>query len=244
MPDQSSGGGSARGAAVPAVEAVRADAIRLLIVAQHPLVRCALMHIADGASGVRVVGEASGGDTAVGVAAASGADVAVVDGSMAHGAGWLAARELRDRHPSLGIVILTPDGSDDALFRALESGASAFLNDSASVSEILAAIRHCAVAPQSFSAAGLADALRRRDDGAAGRGCVILSDRERQVLGLLRQGRTVPEVARELYVSLSTAKTYVARLYEKLGASNRAQALMSAVELCLFDEADHELTRR
>jgi DNA-binding NarL/FixJ family response regulator len=65
---------------------------------------------------------------------------------------------------------------------------------------------------------------------------VLLSPRESQVLALLREGRSVPEVAATLYVSLSTAKTYVARLYDKLGSSNRAQALMTAVRLGLFDD--------
>jgi DNA-binding NarL/FixJ family response regulator len=64
-----------------------------------------------------------------------------------------------------------------------------------------------------------------------------LSPRENQVLQLLRDGHSVPQVAATIFVSLSTAKTYVARLYDKLGASNRAQALMAAVELGLFDEA-------
>jgi DNA-binding NarL/FixJ family response regulator len=101
---------------------------------------------------------------------------------------------------------------------------------------VLSAIRHCAVAPSSFSATGLAQALQRRKVGASYHShSTVLSTRERQVIGLLREGRTVPQVAVELFVSLSTAKTYVARVYEKLGANNRSQALMTAVRLGLFD---------
>ena len=159
-------------------------------------------------------------------------DVVTIDCSMPDGQGWRLARELRDRYDNLGIVILTADGSDDLLFRALDTGASAYLNKAASVTEVLGAIRHAAVAAQSFSAAGLAQALRRRNETTER---LALSPRERQVLSLLREGRSVPEVASTIYVSLSTAKTYVARLYEKLGANNRAQALMTAVELGLFD---------
>jgi DNA-binding NarL/FixJ family response regulator len=244
VPGQSPGGSFFRGSAGAPVARGPVTAIRLLIVAEHPLVRCALSHIAGEAPDVWLVGEASSGDTAVLKAIDSHPDVAIIDGSLARGAGWDLARDLRDRYPRLGIVMVTPDGSDDALFRALESGASAFLSDSASVPEILSAIRHCAIAPLSFSAAGMAEALRRREDGTVGNGQVSLSERERQVLGLLREGRTVPQVARELYVSLSTAKTYVARLYEKLGASNRAQALMTAVERGLFDATEAELTGR
>jgi DNA-binding NarL/FixJ family response regulator len=98
----------------------------------------------------------------------------------------------------------------------------------------VSAIRHAAAASSSFSAAGLAQALRRRRETSER---TVLSTREMQALVLLRDGKSVPEVAAELYVSLSTAKTYVARLYEKLGANNRAQALMTAVKMGLFDES-------
>ena len=147
---------------------------------------------------------------------------------------WRLARELRDRWSDLGIVIMSSEGSDDLLFRALDTGASAYLNKTASVPEVLGAIRHAAVAARTFSATGLSEALRRINYVNER---IALSPRERQVLSLLRDGRSVPEVAATLYVSLSTAKTYVARLYDKLGANNRAQALMTAVELGLFELA-------
>jgi DNA-binding NarL/FixJ family response regulator len=65
---------------------------------------------------------------------------------------------------------------------------------------------------------------------------LVLSSREREVLGLLQEGRSVPTIAATLYISRSTAKTYVARLYEKLGATNRATALMAAVRLGMVDQ--------
>jgi DNA-binding NarL/FixJ family response regulator len=65
---------------------------------------------------------------------------------------------------------------------------------------------------------------------------MALSPRERQILFLLRDGLSVPEIAGQLFVSLSTAKTYVTRLYDKLNARNRAQALMTAVRLGLFED--------
>ena len=206
--------------------------IRLLIVDGHPLVRWALSHIATDVLDIQTVGEASTAADAISLALSVRPDVVTIDCSLPNGTGWQLARDLRDRYPEIGIVMLTSDGTDDLLFRALDSGASAFLCKSASVHEVLSAIRHCAVAPSSFSASGLAQALRRRNQPTVS---LVLSNRERQVLSLLRDGRTVPQVAAELYVSLSTAKTYVARLYEKLGANNRAQALMAAVRLGLID---------
>lgn len=216
----------------PSVHGDDADAIRVIIAGESPLLSWALRRVMEDTSDLRTVAEAESSQAALSQVFGLNPDVVVIDCSMADG--WRLARLLRERNDELGIVILTVAGSDDLLFRALDTGASAYLNKSASVGEVIGAIRHAAVAARSFSAAGLAQALRRRSEAAER---LALSPRERQVLGLLRDGRSVPEVAATIYVSLSTAKTYVARLYEKLGASNRAQALMTAVELGLFDSA-------
>lgn len=122
-------------------------------------------------------------------------------------------------------MVLTAQGEDDVLFRAMETGVSAFVGKAAPMEEILCAIRHAAVAASSFTAAGLALAMARRQSTAAR---LALSPRERELM-LLRDGVSIPAIARTLYVSPSTAKTYVSRLYEKLGASSRAQALMAAL---------------
>lgn len=113
------------------------------------------------------------------------------------------------------------------LFRALDTGASAFVAKTAPIAEILGAIRHAAVAASSFTASGLAVALSRRQ---VAQGRFALSPRESEVLMLLRDGLSTPAIARRIYVSPSTAKTYITRLYDKLGATNRAQALMIAVQ--------------
>jgi DNA-binding NarL/FixJ family response regulator len=161
-------------------------------------------------------------------------DVVVIDCSLPEDTGWALARSIKERYSDTGIVIMSVSESDDHLLRALDIGASAFLSKTASVQDIMAAIRHAAVSASSFSAAGLAQALRRRSERSSVR--PMLSDREYEVLRLLRDGYSVPEVAKTLYVSLSTAKTYVARVYQKLGANNRAQALMRAIERGVFDE--------
>jgi DNA-binding NarL/FixJ family response regulator len=206
------------------------SSVRVVIAGEHPLLCWALRRMMEDTPDLSTVAEATTASAALNQAFSLKPDVIVVDCSLPDG--WKLARDLRDRYGDLGIVILTAAGSDDLLFRALDTGASAYLNKSASVDEVLGAIRHAAVAARSFSAVGLAQALRRRSETTER---IALSPRERQVLALLREGRSVPEVASIIFVSLSTAKTYVARLYEKLGASNRAQALMTAVELGLFE---------
>lgn len=207
-------------------------AIRLVVVDSRPLVRWALSHIAESEPGFHLVGEADDATEGLNQVFALAPGVITVECSMPDAAGWQLVRDMRAANPSLGIVVLCSETSDDLIFRALDSGASAFLAKSASVHEVVGAIRHSAVAASSFTAAGLAQAMRRRNQ-ASDR--FALSKRERQVLALLREGNSVPEVAATLFVSLSTAKTYVARLYEKLGANNRAQALMTAVEMGILE---------
>lgn len=213
----------------------RVASIGVLIIDGHPVTRWGLGRLADEQADMNTVGEAGNAAEALALAASRQPDVVTIGTSLPDRDGLELARELRDRYPDLGIVILTSRGEDDVLFRALDTGASAFVSKLAGAAEILGAIRHSAVAASSFSAAGLAQALRRRGAVSAR---PLLSAREHQVLELLRDGRSVPEVAIELFVSLSTAKTYVTRLYDKLEAGNRAQALMTAVRLGLLDQAD------
>jgi DNA-binding NarL/FixJ family response regulator len=202
------------------------DMIRVVVVDGHTLTRYGLAGLVAQQADIEIVGETALAAEAPRVIAGGRPDVVTVDVTLPDGDGLRLARELRDRHPDLGIVLLTSNGEDDVLFRALETGVSAFVAKTAPAAEVLAAIRHAAVAAGSFTAAGLALAMSRRGS-AANR--LALSPREQEVLTLLGEGLSVPAIARTMYLSQSTAKTYVARLYDKLGASNRAQALMTAL---------------
>jgi DNA-binding NarL/FixJ family response regulator len=206
------------------------EPVRVLIVDAHPVTRCGLVRLTDEQPDMHTVGETGSVAQALQMTAALTPAVITIDTSLPDGNGLDLARELRDRYEGVGIVILTSHGEDDVLFRALDSGASAFVSKFAVVTEVLGAIRHASVAATSFSATGLAQALRRRHETHQR---LALSTREMQVLQLLLAGHSVPEIAAKLYLSVSTAKTYVARLYDKLGANNRAQALMAAVRLGL-----------
>ncbi|MCX2952160.1 response regulator transcription factor [Lentzea sp. NEAU-D7] len=204
-------------------------AVKVVVVDGHALTRFGLKMLAAENPDLEVVDEASTGAEARAIIAAASPDVVTVAVALPDGNGLRLARELRDRYPALGIVVLTSHGEDDVLFRALETGASAFVGKSAPVEEILCAIRHASVAASSFTATGLANAMARRHAAH-----LTLSPREREVLHLLGEGVSIPAIARTLFVSPSTAKTYVSRLYEKLGVSNRAQALMAALRIGLI----------
>ncbi len=131
--------------------------IRLAIVDGHTLTRYGLRQLMAQHPDIEIVAEcASAADTARALAAAR-PDVVTVDVVLPDGDGMQLARELRDRHADLGIVILTSQGQDDVLLRALETGVSAFVAKTAPVQEVLVAIRHAAVAASSFTASAQAD---------------------------------------------------------------------------------------
>jgi DNA-binding NarL/FixJ family response regulator len=209
------------------------DSIGVAVIDGHTLTRYGLVNLVGSAEDIRMVGECGSAAEAAALVAATEPDVVVLDVALPDGDGMRVARELRDRYPDLGIVLLTSTTEDDVLFRALETGVSAFVLKTAPNTEVLAAIRHAAIAAASFTSTGLAIALGRRATQPAG---LVLSPREREVLFLLADGLSVPAIARSMFVSPSTAKTYVARLYEKLGACNRAQAIMSGLRLGLIEQ--------
>jgi DNA-binding NarL/FixJ family response regulator len=217
------------------------DSIAVVVINGHTLTRYGLVRLVSADAQITIVGECGLASEAPALVASTRPSVVVLDVALPDADGLRLARELRDRHPGLGIVILTAQAEDDVLFRALETGVSAFVGKTAPNTEVLGAIRHAAVAAASFTATGLVHALARRTQVAAGplvsdsavKG-LALSPREREVLSLLVAGHSVPAIAGTMFVSLSTAKTYVSRLYDKLGATNRANAIMTALRLGLI----------
>ena len=158
----------------------------------------------------------------------------MTDVRLPDGTGLDLVRALRQTDDEVGIVVLTMYAGDEQLFEALEAGASAFVAKDAPSDDVVAAARHATVSPRSFTAANLADAMRRRMSPSGPQ----LSPRESEVLRLLAEGLGVAAIARQLFVSESTAKTHISKIYEKLGAANRAQAIMNAIRAGLL--SDHQ----
>lgn len=207
--------------------------VRLLVIDGHTLCRLGMAMIVADQRDLELVGEAGTVEQGQDVVAKLRPDVVVVDATLPDGDGLDLVRRVRADRPDIGLVVTGAAGSDALMFRAMEAKASAYVAKSAPAPEFLAAIRSAAVAPANFTTAGMADALGRRR-----RGELLLSPRELQVLALLADGLSVAAIARGMHLSHSTAKTYTSRLYEKLGAGNRAQALMSAVRLGLIQQDD------
>ena len=199
--------------------------LSVLLVDDHELIRQGLVRAFERTADFSVAGEAGSVSDGVTLAGQLHPDVVVTDVRLPDGTGLDLVRELRSHQPDLGIVVLTMYAGDEQLFGALEAGASAFVSKDSPSDDVVAAARHASVSPRSFAAADLADAMRRRLSPSGPQ----LSPRESEVLGLLADGLGVAAIARQLFVSESTAKTHISKIYEKLGAANRAQAISIAM---------------
>ena len=201
------------------------DATTVLLVDDHELIRHGLTRAFERQHDFRVVGQAGSISEALTMAEELAPNVVVTDVRLPDGTGLDIVRALRRSDPTVGLVVLTMYAGDDQLFAALEAGASAFVSKDAPADDVVAAARHSRVSPHSFAASNLGEAMRRRLQPSGPQ----LTTREREVLALLAEGLGVAAIARSIYVSESTAKTHISKIYDKLGAANRAQAIMIAV---------------
>jgi len=208
--------------------------ITILIVDDHDLIRQGLRRAFERTGDFEVVGEAGNIADATKLLSSLLPNVVVFDVRLPDGSGIDAAQRARVSYPEMGIVILTMYAGDQQLFDALEAGASAFVPKNAPAEDVVAAARHAASSPHAFTATDLANAMKRKLSPSGPK----LSPREREVLQLLADGLGVAQISRQLYISESTTKTHISKLYEKLGAGNRAQALMSALRLGLLKQSE------
>jgi DNA-binding NarL/FixJ family response regulator len=198
---------------------------RVLLIDDHDLIRQGLARAFEGQDDFNVCGQAASVAEGLRQFATLSPDVVITDVRLPDGLGFDLVKEIRKQGHDTGVVVLTMYAGDEQLFAALEAGASAFVAKDAPADEVVAAARHALVSPRSFTAADLAGAMRRKMTPAGPQ----LTARESEVLSLLARGFSVSAIARSIFVSDSTAKTHISKIYEKLGASNRADAIMKAV---------------
>lgn len=198
----------------------------------HGVVRGSLRQVIDAEPDLEVIAEADSVASGLRAVAMHDPDVVLCDVTMGDGSGIDLVRQCRRESSSRGLVVLTMHGDDDVLFAALDAGASSLVLKSAHLDEVLGAVRRAAVSPGIFSAAGMAEAMRRRSANPR----PVLTPRETEVLTLLKDGMSVQQVSRRLFLSESTVKTHVAKVYDKLGATNRTQAIMTALRMRLLDQ--------
>jgi two-component system, NarL family, response regulator LiaR len=212
-----------------------AEAIRVLIVDDQPVVRQGLRAFLELQEGLEIVGEAADGEEAIEAAPRLRPDVILMDLVMPRLDGVAAMRLLRQRVPSARVLVLTSFLDDDKLLPALRSGAAGYLLKNAQPQELVRAVRAAHAGKALLDpvvAARLVDTLAATgDEDPLDR----LTPREREVLVLLGHGYANKRIAGELSVSEKTVKTHVGHVLAKLGVSDRTQAAIVAVRAGLVE---------
>jgi DNA-binding NarL/FixJ family response regulator len=211
--------------------------IRVVVADDQVLVRAGFRLLVESAADLEVVGEAADGTEALELARRERPDVVLMDIRMPHMDGLEATRHITADETLAGVrvLMLTTFDLDEYVYQALRVGASGFLLKDTPPAELLAAIRVVA-AGDALLAPGItrrliAEFARRPDPTRAAPAALdALTEREREVLGLIAHGLSNAELAQRLVVSAATAKTYVSRLLAKLGARDRAQLVAIAYE--------------
>ena len=202
----------------------------VLVVDDHALVREGLSTVLGLEPDLTVVGTAVDVRSALAAHEELRPDVVVADLQLPDGTGLDIVRALRAQRPEIGLVVITMHAGDEQIFAAMQAGASGFVGKDAPSTEVVEAARHAALSPGSFVCAGLVHAVVRRHDSRQ----LALTEREHDVLVLLAEGLGSATIAERLFVSESTAKSDITRIYHKLGAANRAQALVTAMRVGLL----------
>ncbi len=200
--------------------------IRLVIVDDHPVVRAGLVGMLSDEPGFEVVGEASDGDQAARIAAATSPDVVLMDLRMP-GLDGVAATARITAEGDAKVLILTTYESDDQILAAIEAGASGYLLKAAPQAEIVAGIRSVAAGQTALSPQVAVRLVERMRAPAP---VSVLTTRETEVLRLVAAGHSNKQIATALGIGESTVKTHLLKVFEKLGVADRTRAVTLAME--------------
>ena len=203
-----------------------AESTRVLIVDDHSVVRSGLASILEPEPDIQIIGEAKDGIEAIDKAIELKPDIILMDIFMPRCNGLEAIIAIRELLPSVQVLILTVSDREEDLFQALRLGAQGYLLKSTDIAEVVDAVRRTAAGEAMLSghmAARLVAEFREKADEPK------LSTREMEVLQRLAQGLTNTEIAKQLFLSESTVRTYLRRLLDKLHLRNRAEATAYAV---------------
>jgi len=207
--------------------------IRVLLVDDQALVRAGFRMILDSVAGIEVVGEAGDGSEAVAAAIHLAPDVVLMDIRMPILDGIAATERIRALDQPPRVLVVTTYDLDEFVFRALRAGASGFVLKDTPPEMLVEAVGIVAAGEALCSPSvtrRLIEEFARRPGPAIAPGLGLLTPREREVLTAIGGGLNNHEIAAGLYLGEATVKTYINRLFAKLGLRDRAQAVVYAYE--------------
>ena len=208
--------------------------VTVVVADDHPLYREGVVRALSASGQVEIVAEAEDGRSALTEIQQRQPDVALLDYKLPDLDGVAITNAvIRERLPTR-VLLVSAFSDSGVVYRALETGAAGFLSKEARREEIVDAVLACArgenVVPPAVAAGLVSEIrLRRQDDTP------VLTPREQEILHLIAAGKSLPEIAQELFLGLTTVKTHVQHLYEKLGVSDRAAAVASAMRRGLIE---------
>src|SRR5438876_2367875 len=209
------------------------DPLRVLVADDHPLFRNGMRALLTSVPDMEAAGVATNGDEAIALAASLQPDVILMDLQMPGINGIEATRQILHTSPHIRVLVVTMFEDDHSVFTALRAGARGYILKDADEDEILRAIRAVGRGEAIFSPT---IAQRLIDFFSAPQPILLpqifpeLTDREREVLGLIAQGHNNNDIARRLGLSLKTVANHVSNIFSKLQVADRAQAIIRARE--------------
>jgi two-component system nitrate/nitrite response regulator NarL len=209
--------------------------VRALIVDDHPLFLEGIAMLVERLDDIDLVGRCDSGEEAIERITAEAPDMVVLDFQLGDITGLDVLNDITERGVATRVLFVSGRLQDDDAYRLVEAGAAGIIEKDATFDQIADAIervaRREAVLSPRVQAAVMAGVRDRRERGPL----VRLSDREQEILGGLARGLTAPAIGRELSLSAATVKSYLQRLYDKLGVSDRAAAVAEGMRRGLVE---------
>ncbi len=206
------------------------DAVRVMIVDDHAVVREGLRNFLGMLPAIELVAEAASGAEAIELAPKAKPQVVLMDLMMPVMDGIEATRRLHELHPDVKVIVLTSFADDDRLFPALRAGAVAYLLKDVGPKELAEAIAAAARGEVRLHPDVTRRLVSELAGGAPKRPEDELTEREREVLRCIARGRSNKEIGEDLFISEKTVKTHVGSILDKLGLADRTQAALYAVK--------------
>jgi DNA-binding NarL/FixJ family response regulator len=209
------------------------DNLRVLIADDHPLFRKGLRALLDSIPGIEYVGEATTGEEAIALSASLQPDLIIMDIQMPGRNGIESTRQIVQTSPHIRVLIVTLFEDNESVFAAMRAGARGYVLKDTDEEEMIQAIRAAGAGQAIFSpaiAARLADFFASPHSILPRSAFPSLTDREREILGLISQGKPNAVIARQLELTPKTVSNYVSNILTKLQVVDRAEAILRAKE--------------